>query len=178
MSALSDLVGKVIFLICSSDENISEKFAVTESFEEVDEMLAKMDVDSDLDIIPRVLYGVLASAENIPVNLHNKIPYIIAEDPTNRSSILVSDALISSNEEITKRLAETIQGMINGDSPQVMTFVDTSIDNVFVLYGNLMKLGYTIDIKGSYGDIADTDAVKLISELNFITKRSMENNNE
>jgi len=163
---IGQFVGKMIFLVCHSDEvESSDEFFATTVYDDAVTHLNSMDVDADT--IPRVLYGVLTSAELLPEAIYGETAYVIAEDPDDSKAILVNAGFPGS--DATEKTAALIdEALGDNKTTYVMSRRDLTIDNLFVLYGRKLDLGYSVH-KDSIDEASVDSCVKLYADVSHMT---------
>lgn len=157
----------MIFLVCPPDEiESTDEFFATQDWDTLIIHLSSMEVDADS--VPRVLYGLLTSAEFIPEDAYGETAYLIAEDPDDSAAILVNAGFPGSDS--MEKLAIMIDDALSEDKTTfVMSRRDLTIDHLFVLYGRALDLGYSIQ-KDSIDEASVDSCIKLHEEISRVRK--------
>jgi len=164
---ISKFVDKMIFLVCSPDDNdSSDEFFATTVWSDLITHMNSTEIDADK--IPRVLHGMLTYAELLPNNVRGETAYLVAEDPDDPSSILVGAGL--SGDKVIKELTDMIDEAIGDNRTSFMTSQrDLTIDHLFILYGHPLDLSFSVN-KDSIDEASIDNCVKLHQEIKLIEK--------
>jgi len=162
---ISKFVNKLVFLVCSPEDNeATDEFFITTIWADLITHLNSMEIDADK--IPRVLHGLLTYAEFLPDDTEGETAYLVAEDPDDSESILVSSGF--SGNDVIKKLTDQIDEAIGEEnSHYIMSRKELTIDNLFVLYGHALEVTLSVN-KDSMDEASIDNCMKLRTEIQAI----------
>lgn len=143
-------------------EENGDEYSV-EAFDSVEDMNKSLNgMHPELSDEIKAYHGVLTSAKYIPKNINKKITArIIVTNPRDESESIV----YGDEEDDVEELAESIETLItdNLQSP----YEDITIDEVSILYGYELDLGFNVDLD-SLDEESSDKCKKLVEEVNRI----------
>lgn len=132
---IRNYIGKSVFIVgYDGDVEIGDIDAF-ETIEALNEHLSSLSPISETNLT--VLHGILTSSECIPEDIGLGVYLVVTE-----SEEVDTGCVFEVSSGMQESLTELIEEVLSGDKDG---FVDTAIDNVFVLYGYEMSMCYAVN---------------------------------
>ncbi len=126
-------IGKEVFVVGLDGDLESGDIEITESLSTLNIRLSIMNPAAESNIT--VVHGILTAADYIPDNI-GRGAYVIALRPLDIST----GAIFELNNNSPQGLANLVENVVNDSEISD----DMDIENVFILYGYELRLGYSI----------------------------------
>jgi len=131
---LNSHVGREVFIVGVDGEQEEDgEISCFESLSELNDHLSGLSPVSEDNLI--VLHGVLAPAEYIPPDV-GRGAFVVVADPADD----IGGSILNLEDSNIENLASTIEKLLSHLSP----YDGLEIDNVFVLYGYELNLGFCV----------------------------------
>lgn len=125
-----------VFIIGTDGMDGTGDITIYEEFEDLNEHLKLTNPISETDII--VLHGIITSAKYIPADIGRYV-YIIVQDPEDGGSGCIYETECNGDVDA---LSMFISDIVT--APSNVPYINLTIDNIFIVYGYGLNLGYSI----------------------------------